>query len=154
MSSKTKIVVFHMKEIIYTGLFALFAILFIVLLIIMFMPEKDKNQSVAPTETAYVPGVYTSTLLLNNNAVEIEIVLDENAITSVRMKHIDEAITTMYPLIQPSFDALVSQIYEKQNLDDITYPDETKYTSTILLNAIKKSLDKATITEPLETDNL
>lgn len=149
MSSKTKIVVLHMKEIIYTGLFALLAILFIVLLIIMFAPESDKNKSELPSDTAYVPGVYTSTLLLNNSAVEIELVLDENNINSISLKHLDEAVTTMYPLIQPSFDELVSQIYEKQNLDEVTYSEETKYTSTMLLDAIRTSLEKAAIkTEP------
>ena len=36
MSSKTKIVVLRSKEIIYTGLFILLGILFVILLLIMF----------------------------------------------------------------------------------------------------------------------
>ena len=44
MSSKTKIVVLHLKELIYTGIFALLGILFIILLIIMFIP-KDKKET-------------------------------------------------------------------------------------------------------------
>ena len=39
MSSKTKIVVLHMKEIIYTVIFAVLAIILILLLIFMFRPE-------------------------------------------------------------------------------------------------------------------
>lgn len=152
MSSKTKIVVLHMKEIIYTGLFVILAVLFIVLLVIMFAPESERKQSDKKSETAYMPGVYTSTLLLNNNTIEIEIVLDENNINSIRMNHLDEAVTTMYPLIQPSFDEIVSQIYEKQSLTDITYSEDTKYTSTMLLDAIRASLDKASLSENSAAD--
>ena len=143
MSSKTKIVVLHMKEIIYTGLFALLAILFIVLLVIMFVPDPKKEAVKTDSQTAYVPGVYTQTLLLGDNALEIELVLDENHINSIQMKHLDEAITTMYPLITPSFDSLVEQICEKQDLSAVTYPEETKYTSTLLLNAIEETLERA-----------
>lgn len=39
MGSKTKIVVLHMKEIIYTAVFAALAILLIVLLVVMFKPD-------------------------------------------------------------------------------------------------------------------
>ena len=40
MSSKTKIVVLHMKEIIYTAVFAILAIVFILLLLFMFLPKN------------------------------------------------------------------------------------------------------------------
>ena len=46
MSSKTKIVVLHMKEIIYTAVFAILAIVFILLLLFMFLP---KNKEAAAT---------------------------------------------------------------------------------------------------------
>ncbi len=41
MSSKTKIVVVHMKELIYTGIFILLGIVLILLLISMFTPEES-----------------------------------------------------------------------------------------------------------------
>ncbi len=147
MSSKTKIVVLHVKELIYTGIFAVLGILFIVLLIIMFIPEKEDDSAVSTmTQTTvnnYVPGVYTTSLILNDNIVEIEVTVDENNINSIRLVNLDEAVTTMYPLIQPSFEDLAGQIIENQSLDNITYSDESKYTSMVLLNAISSSLDKA-----------
>ena len=86
MSSKTKIVVLHLKELIYTGIFAVLGILFIILLIIMFLPRnKDKD----------------------------------------------------------AFEDLVIQICENQSLDGITYADDNKYTSMVLLDAIRTSLQKA-----------
>ena len=44
MNSKTKIVVLHVRELIYTGIFAILGILFLILLIIMFLPgNKEKK---------------------------------------------------------------------------------------------------------------
>lgn len=40
MSSKTKIVVLHMKELIYTGIFLLLGIVLILLLLSMFTPDE------------------------------------------------------------------------------------------------------------------
>ena len=48
MSAKTKIVVLHMKELIYTAIFAVLGILFIVLLAMMFLPGKDKEKDREP----------------------------------------------------------------------------------------------------------
>lgn len=155
MSSKTKIVVLHVKELIYTGIFALLGILFIILLIIMFLPKHEKESAVSTmTQTStntYVPGVYTTSLILNDNVVEIEVTVDEENINSIRLVNLDEAVTTMYPLIQPSFEDLANQIVENQSLEGITYADDSKYTSMILLNAITASLEKAIDTEISET---
>lgn len=45
MSSRTRIVVLHMKEIIYTAIFAALAILLIILLIVMFRPSGKSAAS-------------------------------------------------------------------------------------------------------------
>ena len=46
MSAKTKIVVLHMKELIYTLIFAGLGILLIFLLLFMFLPGKEDGKSV------------------------------------------------------------------------------------------------------------
>lgn len=168
MSSKTKIVVLHMKELIYTGIFAALGILFIVLLIIMFLPGKDDSDTPAtgaPTEesgetpaqepdpsqdgaaqtsgVSYIPGVYTTELVLNDQTIDVEVIVDKEYISSIRLVNLNEAVTTMYPLLQPTFDSLCQQIYDQQSLDHITYETDSKYTSLVLLEAIKNSLEKA-----------
>ena len=144
MSSKTKIVVLHLKELIYTGIFAVLGILFIILLIIMFLPRnKDKNTNTIQPPNSYMPGVYTTSLVLNDNVVDIEVTVDESNINNIRIVNLDEAVTAMYPLIEPAFEDLVIQICENQSLDGITYADDNKYTSMVLLDAIKTSLQKA-----------
>ena len=89
MSSKTKIVVLHMKEIIYTAVFAILAIVFILLLLFMFLP---KNKEAAATESKYIPGTYTSTVSLNNTALEVEVSVDESHINSIRFSNLDESV--------------------------------------------------------------
>ena len=90
MSSKTKIVVLHVKELIYTGIFAALGILFIILLIIMFLPKEEKKETMSAvtqqtTTDSYVPGVYTTSLILNDNVVEIEVTVDEKNINAIRL---------------------------------------------------------------------
>lgn len=46
--AKTKIVVIQMKELIYTAIFAGLGILLIVLLIIMFLPDKSNKERPVP----------------------------------------------------------------------------------------------------------
>ncbi|MBD5544514.1 MAG: hypothetical protein HDR01_09805 [Lachnospiraceae bacterium] len=146
MRPKTKIVVLHMKELIYTGIFVLLGILFIILLILMFLPKNKENATTQETASAaYVPGVYTASLMLNNHAVDIQVVVDENNINSIQLVNLDEAVTTMYPLIEPAFEEIIDQIYEGQSLENITYSDDNKYTSSILLEAIEDSLEKAAV---------
>lgn len=147
MRLKTKIVVLHMKELIYTGLFVLLGILFIILLLIMFFPKSDKAGNDSANNASYIPGVYTASLILNNSAVDIEVVVDENSITSVRLVNLDEAVTTMYPLIEPAIEDIASQIYETQDLSSVNYSDDNRYTATVLLKAISDTLTKASVNQ-------
>lgn len=143
MSSRTKIVVLHLKELLYTGIFLVLGILFIVLLVIMFLPGKKQEAENTRTQSAYVPGVYTTSIQLGGSSVEVEVVVDENRINSLRLNTLDEAVATMYPLIEPSFDELAAQIKANQSLEGITYSDDNRYTSMLLLDAISQSLEKA-----------
>lgn len=141
--SKTKIVVLHLKEIIYTAIFAGLGILLILLLIIMFLNKKDDGAATM-TGQQYTPGVYTSTLVLNDNALNLEVVLDETHINSVRIVNIDEATTTMFPLVEPALENIAEQLYDGVAIDAISLSDDSKFTQTILVDAIESALAKAT----------
>ncbi|MBD8941817.1 MAG: hypothetical protein EGR71_04690 [Clostridiales bacterium] len=207
MSNNPHIVVFKLKELIYTGIFVVLGILLIVLFINMFKSDKkkpsassgevnaanndvskresnsseltdsanatknqdtqgntdlanstnisgssetqntsDKSNSkntASDSETTYNPGVYTSSLMLNNSSLEIEVCVDSHRINSISVKNMDEAITTMYPLMKNSVNDLSNQIINSQSLENITYTDDCKYTYMILLDAISTTLDKA-----------
>lgn len=143
MSSKTKIVVLHMKEIIYTTVFAVLAVVLILLLLFMFLP---KGRGETGEETVYTPGVYTSSLTLNNTALEVEVTVDETHINSIRFSNLDETVATMYPLIQPTIEDIAEQVYASQSLDNLEYSQESPYTSQIIINAIDEALKKAVTT--------
>ena len=145
MSSKTKIVVLHLKEVVYTAIFAILGILLVILLIFMFLPD-DKEKATKET-MKYTAGVYTSSIQLNDNAIDVEVVVDDNHINSITLVNLDESTAAMYPLMQPTLDNITQQVYEKQSLDNISYGDDNQYTSMVLLNAIQAALDKAAYIE-------
>lgn len=142
MSSKTKIVVLRMKEIIYTAIFVGLGILLVSLFLIMFRPGKN-SVATSSDSLSFVPGVYTSSIVLGSQHVNVEVAVDAGHINSISLVPLSDSVTTMYPLMQPTLDNLAGQILDKQSTEDLTYSGETKYTSTALLNAINTALDKA-----------
>ena len=145
MSSKTKIVVLHMKEVIYTAIFLVLAILLLVLLFTMFGTQKKSGDTTGDntSEVLYVPGVYTSTIELNGQTFDVEVSVDKNHINSIALNNLSETATAMYPLMEPTLESLASQIYATQSTENISFGDDNKYTSQILLQAINAALDKA-----------
>ena len=150
MSAKTKIVVLHMKELIYTGIFAALGILIVILLVVMFLPKKENSQTSgsitdeADSDSLYIPGIYTTELVLGSQAIDVEVIVDKDTITSIRMVNLNDAVTTMYPLLEPTFESICEQVYNLQSLDQVTYSADNKYTSLVLLEVLQNSLDKAT----------
>jgi len=152
MSSKTKIVVLHLKELIYTGIFVVLGILFIILLFIMFRSDKEtpeEQPSTPETETEdgqqapiYQPGAYRSALYLEDETVEINLTVDETSIVSLTLTPVSDKISTLYPLLEPSFNSISEQICENQSLENVTYADEATYTSELLLKVIGDTLAK------------
>ena len=124
MSAKTKIIVLHMKEVIYTGIFLLLAVILAIVLFFMFGPGQKKSAS-ADAKSLYKPGIYTSSIDLNENTFDLEVTVDSDRVTSIRLV------------------SLASQIYTSQSLENIQYSEDQKYTSMILLNAIETALKKA-----------
>lgn len=144
--SKTKIVVLQLKEIVYTAIFVALGIVLILLLIFMFVGKKDNTLADVNQQDSvkYTAGVYNTSLTLNDNVLNLEVVIDQNHINSVRLLNIDEAISTMYPLIEPSLSKIEQQLVSGVSLDELEYAEDSKYTQMLLVDAIKATLDKAT----------
>lgn len=168
MSANTKIVVLRRKELLYTGIFAALGVLFIILLLMLLLPGKDTDASygtpdspdgtaaempdnvadvstgaVADTGNTYIPGIYTTELILGNETVNVEVIVSDHAITSVSLADPSETLTTMYPLLESTMESLNDQLCEMQDPEQVTYSAETRYTSLVLLEAVKASLEKA-----------
>lgn len=145
MSSKTKIVVLHMKEVIYTGIFVVLAIVLAVLLFIMFSSKNDKASATNASPAQYQAGVYNTPITLNENTFDVEVTVDSNHINSISLVNLSETTTAMYPLMQPTLESIAGQVYSTQSTDAIDYSEDNKYTSMLLLDAINEALDKAAI---------
>ena len=105
--------------------------------------EDVSTGAVADTGNTYIPGIYTTELILGSETVNVEVIVNDHAITSLSLADPDETLTTMYPLLEPTMDSLSEQICETQDLSQVTYSAETRYTSLVLLEAVKASLEKA-----------
>lgn len=142
MSSKTKIVVLHMKEVIYTAIFLLLALILGILVFFMFGPGKPSAKTTA-SSGKYIAGVYRTAIELNDNTFDVEVTVDADKIQSIRLNNLSESTAAMFPLMEPALESLASQIYTKQSLDNIEYSSDQKYTSMMLLDAIESALEKA-----------
>ena len=71
--------------------------------------------------------------------------VDKTRINSIRFSNLDETVTTMFPHIQPAIEDIAEQIYKTQSLDDIALPEDTPYTSQIILDAIREAVEKAAV---------
>lgn len=92
MSAKTKIVVVKAKELIYTALFVCLGIILILLLIFMFAPEEKSTKTSAGV---YTPGVYTSTITLGDNTLDVAVSVDADHITSVSLNHLSDSVSAI-----------------------------------------------------------
>ena len=142
MSSKTKIIVLHMKEVVYTAIFLLFMVILGIILFFMFGPGKSL---VTGSEDIgrYTPGIYRTSVNLNNNNFDVEVTVDSNRIQSISLVNLSESTAAAFPLMKPALNSLATQIYSLQSTDHLQYEEEQKYTSQLLIQAIDSALNKA-----------
>lgn len=137
MSSQTKIIVIKQQNIIIAAI--ILAVLIIITAFAMLHTGSQKESS--PTE--YAAGVYSSTVVLNGNPVDIQVVTDVDKIHSITIMNTSESIATMYPMFDSCFEEISSQVILNNSTDGITYSADNKYTSLVIKNAINAALEKA-----------
>ena len=103
----------------------------------------DSASGPSGTDNTYIPGIYTTELILGSETANVEVIVSDHAITSVSLADPSETLTTMYPLLEPTMESLNDQLCEMQDPSQVTYSAETRYTSLVLLEAVKASLEKA-----------
>ena len=146
---KTKILVLHLKEILYTAAFALLGILLVVLIVVLFLPSaKEKTtvesaESLSTDQLKYKKGDYDANVTLGDQSLTLRVTVTDSSIEAISFIDLSEECKTMYSLLISSLEDLTKQILDTQSLDEIVYPDERKYTSMVLLDAIQKALNAA-----------
>jgi uncharacterized protein with FMN-binding domain len=134
-----------MKELVYTGVFLVLGVILVLLLVTMFGGSKKEPSAVE--SSAYVAGVYTSTIDFQNHSIGVQVTVDQEQIKDIALVNLQEDVAVMYPLMEPTIENLRQQILDQQSLDDISYETENQYTSAVLLNAISQALAKAAPSE-------
>lgn len=141
MRNDTRIFIFRLRQLIIAAL-----VIFVVLILIFFLLVRPGNKKedvpVTPAST-YTAGVYTSSITLNNQTVDIQVIVDKDRIKSAAIVSLEESVAAMYPLLETSMDNISSQLSAGIALDDITYASSSRYTSQVLLGAIAQALEKA-----------
>jgi uncharacterized protein with FMN-binding domain len=154
MSYNTRIVVLRSKELIYAIIFLVLSVLILIAALSIFSKKDSTDDETSDTaissssditESLYVPGIYSSTVSLGNVNMELYVAVDYDHINSITMSNLDETVETLYPLMSPTLSDLSATIIADQSTDNITYPDENRYTSMLLMQAINEALDKARI---------
>ena len=130
MSAKTRIVVLHMKKLVFAGVITGLGILLVIFLGILLGSSHKQSADNEAVETMYVPGVYTSSVMIDGNPFDVQVSVDEDHINEITMVHLDETVETMYPLVRPTLDELAKQIISSQSLTDLTYSKNNQYTSS------------------------
>ena len=121
---------------------AVLAVVLAVILFFMFGPGKAASHT-AGEKSRYKPGVYTSSITLNDNTFDVEVTVNADKIKAIRLVNLSETTKASYPLMEPVLNSLASQIYSSQSLEDIQYAGDRKYTSQVLLSAITDAVKKA-----------
>lgn len=151
--SKTKIVVVKLKELLLTIVLVVLGIFLILFGIAWASTKKEASPkgipSTSPKETTtqtsslYTPGVYTSSISIGDTLVHLELVCDDNHINSIRLVNLDEAVSTMYPLLHPALEDLELQLSKDIPLEELTITEGSQYTQNLLIEAIENTLAKA-----------
>ena len=202
MSSKTRLYVIKSKELIYTTLFVVVALVLVILMVCMFLPDKNNkkssNKNTSPTisnmqsettsditsptipyvqsditsptipnmqsETvtditspsvsnvqseatsevfSYTPGLYSSDIILGGYYVNLSLTIDNDRIKSVELKNLTEAVSTMYPLIEPAMSDIEKELLSSGSIKKLSYSGDNQYTYSILADTVNSLLDQA-----------
>ena len=143
MSAKTRIVVLHMKKLVFAGVITGLGILLVIFLGILLGSSHKQSADNEAVETMYVPGVYTSSVMIDGNPFDVQVSVDEDHINEITMVHLDETVETMYPFVPVlTLDELAKQIISSQSLTDLTYSKNNQYTCRLLIGAVSEAFGK------------
>ena len=141
--SRTRIVIFQLKEIIYTAIFVGLGILLLILLFFMFWPGKGKEsagttttpssvsgQSADTGSAKYIAGVYTSKLTLGDAKINLKVSLDQDRVKSVEV-------------IKPAVKEISDQLAQNVAPDQVVLSDDSPYTSQLILDTVCQVMNEA-----------
>jgi uncharacterized protein with FMN-binding domain len=139
----TKIFVLQMKDLIRMAVFAVLGLILIILLVFLFIPRgSGDNAPPSGPASRYIPGTYSSSIILNGQAVDVYVTVTDNVITGVEMADMDFTQRVFYPLFKPRMADLATEVLYYQSAEIIPSTDHP-ITTGILQQAVAAALSKA-----------
>ncbi|MCL2571910.1 MAG: hypothetical protein FWE11_05860 [Defluviitaleaceae bacterium] len=147
MMGGTRIFVLQMKDLIRIGIFSLLGLALIILLLVLLVPRgrgdvpEDRPPYNQDTQR-FMPGTYVSTIILNDEPVEVRVTVSENDILMVYLAGMDDVQRTFYPLFEPRMRDLAEEVLRHQSAY-ITPQTDYPVTTGILQDAVIAALRMA-----------
>ena len=139
----TKIFVLQMKDLIRIGIFVLLGLALVILLLVLLVP---RGRGAGPEEEPqyrsqrFIPGTYVSTIILNNEPVQVRVTVSEDDILMVYLSGMDDVQRTFYPLFEPSMQNLAAEVlrYQTAQIEPQTdYPVTTGILHEAVIAALR-----------------
>ncbi|MBQ9604133.1 MAG: hypothetical protein IJR45_01845 [Firmicutes bacterium] len=128
-----KIYVIKLKQILRAVL-SLVVLAVIIIAVSCLVKKEDK-----PT---FSPGVYTSSIILHNSPVNVEVEVSKHAIENIRILDLSETQEVFYPLFSTAADDVIHKILDEQSCD-ISVDSDFSVTSGIITDAVRNALSQA-----------
>ena len=138
-----KIVILKRRQLLFSAILILIAM--IVVLIIGLGKKNAASDNTILEDARYLPGLYSNDIRLSDYTLHLELAVDRDCIKSVAITNLDEEILSMYPLIEPSLQAVSEQLIGGVAIDAVTISEDSKFTQMMLIEAIGSMLEKATL---------
>ena len=134
METNPKIVVFQLKELIYTVIFIILAIFLVLLLVFMFVPNDEEEST--ETTSPYTAGTYSSNVIYNSIPMEVSVKVDNDHINAIDFIPITDDVTTTSPLMENCLNDIEKQVLLNQSTLNIHSEASNKYTYCVLAKAV------------------
>ena len=139
-----KIVIVKRRQLLLYGILLIAAVI-LILAVTIGRNNAAENSNLSLEDARYTPGIYNSEIQLSEYTLNLELAVDRDCIKSVNITNLDEEILSMYPLIEPSLQAVSEQLIGGVAIDAVTISEDSKFTQMMLIEAIGSMLEKATL---------
>ena len=138
-----KIVIVKRRQLLLCAILLIIAV--VIVLAVSIGKKNHSDDNISLEDARYVPGLYNSDIRLSEYTLNLELAVDRDCIKSVSITNLDEEILSMYPLIEPSLQAVSEQLIGGVAIDAVTISEDSKFTQMMLIEAIGSMLEKATL---------
>ena len=141
----TKIFVLQMKDLIRIGAIVLVGLALVILALVLLAQRGGRNTPAEPAVfDLFVPGTYSSVIILNDKPVEVRVTVNETEILEIYMTEMAEIQRVFYPLFEPRLLDLTTEVLRYQTAL-ISPATDYPVTTSILQRAVKAALERAAV---------